>query len=270
VGGESGTWHHGLVARWWAEFNEADPDELGYIRAAIARFGEPALDLGCGTGRILMPLLADGLDVDGSDISPDMVAFAQAQASELGFAPRLSAQPIHELELTREYRTIFMCGVFGIGGRRDRDGEALRRIQRYLEPGGALVIDHRLPYADSETSEAGWARWLPGHRTGIPFDWPPEGDRRRTADGDEIELINRTFEFDPLEQRRTLEIKARLWHDGQVAAEEAHSLTENLYFAQEILLMLGDAGFRDLRVEGGYTGQSASADDGAVVFIGRK
>lgn len=59
---ESGTWHYGLIARWWAEFNVAEPDELAYLRAAIHRFGEPALDVGCGTGRILVPLLADGLD----------------------------------------------------------------------------------------------------------------------------------------------------------------------------------------------------------------
>lgn len=268
--GNSGTWHHGLVARWWAEFNEADPAEVAYFRAAIRRFGEPALDLGCGTGRILLPLLADGLDVDGSDISPGMVAFARAQASERGFAPGLSAQPIHELELTRTYRTVFMCGVFGIGGRRHRDLEALRRIYSYLEPGGALLIDHQLPYAITETSEVAWARWLPGHRTGIPFDWPTEGDRRRTADGDEIDLINRTLEFDPLEQRRTLEIQARLWHEGRVVAQEAYTLMENLYFAQEIFLMLGVAGFRDLRVEGGFTGLPAAADDGSVVFIGRK
>ncbi len=265
----SGTWHHGLVARWWAEFNEPDPAEVAYFRAVIERFGEPALDLGCGTGRILLPLLAAGLDVDGSDISPDMLAFARARAAERGFGPRLSAQPIHELELPRTYRTSFMCGVFGIGGRRDRDREALRRIRRHLAPGGALVIDHRLPYAASETSEAAWARWLPGHRSGIPVAWPADGERRRTADGDEIELINRTLEFDPLEQRRTLEIRARLWHDGRVVAEEAHSLAENLYFAQEILLMLGEAGFRDLRVEGGYTGEPATPDDGSVVFIGR-
>ncbi|MEO8207830.1 MAG: methyltransferase domain-containing protein [Chloroflexota bacterium] len=266
---DSGTWHYGLVANWWAEFNIAEPNEVAYFRAAIERFGEPALDLGCGTGRILLPMLAAGLDVDGSDISPDMVAHARAAARARGFAPGLSAQPIHELDLERTYRTIFLCGVFGIGGRRDHDREALRRIRRHLEPGGAVLIAHELPYADGGTSEERWARWLPGHRPGIPLNWPTEGDRRRTADGDEIELINRTFEFDPLEQRRTLEIRARLWRGGVIVAEEEHRLAENLYFAQEIVLLLDEAGFRDVRVEGGYTGRPATPDDGSVVFVGR-
>src|SRR5437762_6224243 len=44
------TWHHGLVARWWAEFNPPEADELAYYRNAIEHFGEPALDLACGVG----------------------------------------------------------------------------------------------------------------------------------------------------------------------------------------------------------------------------
>ena len=63
VSDETGTWHYGLIARWWAEFNTAEPAELAYLEAAIRRFGQPALDLGCGTGGLLIPLLATGLDI---------------------------------------------------------------------------------------------------------------------------------------------------------------------------------------------------------------
>jgi SAM-dependent methyltransferase len=268
VDAKSGTWHYGLIARWWAEFNAAEPDELAWFRAAIRRFGQPALDLGCGTGRILIPLLRDGLDVDGSDVSADMIAEAEAQAAKTGFKPRLTVQPMHELDLQRRYRTIYMCGAFGIGGRRDHDREALRRAYHHLEPGGGLVIaNHEFPYAADET---GWARWLPRRRDGIPQAWPAEGDRRTASDGDEIELLSRLAELDPLEQRRTLEIRARLWRDGRIVKEEAYRLKESLYFAQEVLLLLEEAGFRDAAVEGGYTGRPATADDPIVTFVARK
>jgi SAM-dependent methyltransferase len=267
---ESGTWHHGLMARWWAEFNVAEPEELAYFRAAIRRFGEPALDIGCGTGRILVPLLAEGFDVDGSDISADMIAEAEALVMKAGFTPRLTVQPMHELELPRTYRTIYMCGSFGIGGgRRDRDREALRRAYRHLEPGGALLIaNHEFPYANQD--EPRWARWLPGHRGGIPREWPTEGERRQLSDGDDIELLFRLAELDPLGQSQTLEVRGRLWRAGKIVKEEAHSLKENLYFAQEILLLLDEAGFHELAVEGGYTGRPATADDGMVCFVARK
>ena len=41
------------MARWWAEFKEPEPAELAFYRDAIERFGEPALDLACGAGRLL-------------------------------------------------------------------------------------------------------------------------------------------------------------------------------------------------------------------------
>jgi SAM-dependent methyltransferase len=269
VDDEFGTWHHGLISRYWAEFNVAEPDELAYFRAALQKFGEPALDLGCGTGRILNPLLAEGFQVDGCDISADMIALAGAQASSRGFKPRLSIQPMHELDLGRTYRTIYMCGVFGIGGRRDYDREALRRAYRHLDPGGALLIaNHWFPYADDE--DGSWTNFLPGHRDNIPRDWPAEGNRRTAADGDEIELLSRLAELDPLTQRETLEMRARLWHAGQIVKEEQYHINLNFYFAQEVLLMLDEAGFHDLAVEGGYTGRPATADDGMVAFVARK
>ena len=84
------------------------------------------LDLGCGTGRFLVPLSAEGFDVDGVDVSADMIEAARAQLP----APRaahLSVQALHELRLDRTYRTAYMCGVFGIGGSRDLDNQAMHR-----------------------------------------------------------------------------------------------------------------------------------------------
>lgn len=265
---ESGTWHYGLLARWWAEFNVAEPHELDYWRGAIKRYGEPAIDLGCGTGRFLVPLRTEGVDIDGSDVSEDMLAQARAQASSLDSPPGLFAQPLHELELERAYRTMFMCGVFGIGGRRDHDREALRRARRYLEPGGALLIIQVLPNNEGLDVET-WAEWLPGHRPVLPEPWPASGNRRRCADGDELELRSRTAAFDRIEQMEVLEIQARLWHEGAIVREEEYSLRECIYFAQEIVLMLHDAGFGDVAIEGNYTGEPARQDEGMVIFVAR-
>ena len=263
--GDTGTWHYGLIARWWAEFNLPEAQEVAYYSSAVRRFGEPALDLGCGTGRILLPLLDMGLDVDGTDGSADMIAHATARATAAGHAPLLVAQALHELDLPRRYRTIYVCGVFGIGGDRANDREALRRAHEHLEPGGALVLWHELPWEGHD--EHGWARWLPGHRDDIPRAWRDQGDRRRTSDGDEIELISRLVEFDPFRQRHVLEMRARRWQDGELVLEEASSLAENLYFAQEMLLLLEEVGFGDIRVEAAYQDRPATPDDGTVIFI---
>jgi SAM-dependent methyltransferase len=261
---EQGTWHHGLAARWWAEFNVATPAELAYYRGAIERFGEPALDLACGTGRLLVPLSAGGLDVDGADVSADMLALCEERARREGRSPGLHRQSMHALDLPRQYRTIFICDSFGLGGSRPNDLETFRRVLRHLAPGGGFVLNLWLPYGQEEDS---WTRWLPSRRAELPQPWLEFGDRRRLGDGDELEWITRLADLDPLEQRQTLEMRARLWRGSELVKEETHALRENLYFLEEVLLMLGTAGFTGIEVEGGYEGRPATREDAMVVIV---
>jgi SAM-dependent methyltransferase len=254
------------MARWWAEFKEPEPAELDYYRDAIERFGEPALDLACGAGRLLVPLLESGLDVDGVDASPDMLAQARRIAEARGLAPSLSAQPMHALDVPRRYGTIFICDSFGIGGERRRALDALRRVFEHLRPGGALVFSHDLPYSEEEDD---WIRWLPSKR-GEPQPWPEQGDRRRMSDGDELELLFRERSFDPLLQQGIFEVRARRWRDGQQVEQEEHAILLPAFFAQEIELMLDVVGFTDVMIQGRYTGKPATADDTRVVFVARR
>jgi 2-polyprenyl-3-methyl-5-hydroxy-6-metoxy-1,4-benzoquinol methylase len=73
------TWHYGVVARFWAEFIN-DGAAILYFLQQIETHGQPALDAGCGTGRLLLPALRAGLDVDGSDISADMLDLCRGTA----------------------------------------------------------------------------------------------------------------------------------------------------------------------------------------------
>jgi SAM-dependent methyltransferase len=83
------TWHHGLVARWWAEFNTGGPEVEAYRPYVEAG---PTLDVACGTGRLLLPWLRAGLDVDGCDVSADMIRLCREQAEREGLVPTLFVQ----------------------------------------------------------------------------------------------------------------------------------------------------------------------------------
>jgi len=74
------TWHHGLVARWWSEFNEDGP-EIAYFR--------------------ILPYLRAGLDVDGCGISADMITLCREKATREGLSPTLFFQAMHELDPPR-------------------------------------------------------------------------------------------------------------------------------------------------------------------------
>jgi SAM-dependent methyltransferase len=261
----SQVWHYGLVARWWAEFNTDGP-EIQFFKALVQRFGQPALDVACGAGRLLIPFLRAGLDVDGCDISPDMLDFCRQRARREGLSPRLYNQSMHELALPRKYRTIVVCGAFGLGGSRQHDQEALNRFFRHLVPGGALLLDTYLPYKDADE----WRYWIREEREGLPEPWPASGTRRRAENGEEIELTNRLAALDPLEQVVTREIRATLWRDGQIVRQEEYKLLEQLYFRSELLAMLALAGFRDIQVLGDYTEKNASPDSGILVYVARR
>ena len=73
-----------------------------------------------------------------------------------------------------------------------------------------------------------------------------------------------------MEQRQTLEMRAELWREGRLVTQEERLLQENLYFRNEILLLLANAGFADVSVRAGYSGRKPTADDTMLVFIARR
>jgi SAM-dependent methyltransferase len=253
------TWHHGLVAEWWAEFN-VDGPEIDYFGRFVAE-GQPALDAGCGAGRLLLPWLRAGYDVDGADVSADMIERARASARSEGFEPTLVVQPLHELDPPRRYRTIVACGVFGIGSTRAQDEEALGRFYNALEPGGTLVLDKEVPYADARR----WPYWTAAE--GLPEPWP-DREPRRVSDGSELLLRTRVTAVDPLDQTLSYDMWAQRLR--QVVEEERHTLTERMYFRDELVLLLERAGFGEVEVRGGYDDADPRPDHEFLVYIGQK
>ena len=267
TGEEPQTWHHGIVARWWAEFNLTGP-EIPYFQKFIEDDGQPALDVACGTGRLLVPHLRAGLDVDGCDLSADMLALCRERAEAEGLSPNLYAQAMHELELPRMYRTIVVCGGFGLGGNHEQNLESLSRLYEQLEPGGLLLLDNEVPYAVTGL----WPHWPKEGRQALPKPWLElgDGDRRQGSDGNEYELRSRVIELDPLAQLATLEMRADMWRDGEHVAAEEHVLKLSLYFTNELVSMLERVGFTAVTLRGDYTDEEPDADTDFVVFIARK
>jgi SAM-dependent methyltransferase len=261
------SWHQGLVATWWAEFNDDfRPHEIAYFQRHIEQDGGPALDVACGTGRLLVPCLRAGLDVDGCDVSADMIEHCRAKAAGEGLSPALFVQAMHALELPRRYRTIVVCGAFGLGSTREQDVEALGRFHELLEPGGTLLVDIEVPYADAKQ----WRYWASDGRRALPEELPPPRERRLASDGAEYTLRGRVVDLDPLEQRVTLLMHAERWRDDELDAAEDRTLTINLYFRNELVLMLEHAGFADVRIEGDHNDLPATPDDEFLVFVARK
>jgi SAM-dependent methyltransferase len=254
------TWHYGLVAEWWAAFNTDGP-EIGYF-GSFVEAGQPALDAGCGTGRLLVPWLLAGYDVDGSDVSPDMIRLCRQRARAEGFEPTLRVQPLHVLDMPRRYRTVVACGVLGLGGTRSQDQQALQRFHELLEPGGTLLLDHQVPYSDTR-----WAQWPASERVGhFPEPWPQETTERQAADGHRYLMCARALSLDPLDQSIVLEMRMEKRRDGVLLASEDRTISVRSFFRDEMLLMLERAGFRQVTVTGDYSDDPPTGDHRFLVY----
>ena len=258
------TWHYGVMARYWAENNTTGP-EIAYYQGQIERHGQPALDAGCGTGRLLIPFLRAGLDVDGAGVSGDMLAYCEQAARREGLSPRLYRQALHELDLPRQYQTIVACGVFGIGVSRAQDFVALQRFYQQLLPGGVLLLEIYLPYEDEKV----WPLWRKDARNDLPEPWP-EYVGKAPDDDREYDLFYRLVSVNPLEQQTVGEMRMLSYKDKQILEDKTYPLTSNYYFRNEMRMLLAQAGFRIEAEKGDWTDADANADHHVIVFFARK
>lgn len=221
---EPSTWHHGLVADYWATVN-LDAPELDLYRSYLR---SPVLDAGCGAGRLLVPLRAEGFDVDGCDASADMIERCRRRAPDA----TLWVSTLHELDPPRRYASIVCSGVLGLGSTREQDTRAVRQLHDALLPGGTLVLDN-----DEQ-----------------PFDWRVRDWNEPS--GGEISLRSRVDAVDEDDRCVHMTIRAEA-RDGR---SEEHALTMRFWRRDELAPLLEETGFVDVRVVPGV-------DEHTLVYV---
>ncbi len=109
--------------------------------------GSSVLELGCGIGRVAVPLAARGYRVTCLDISGRLLRRASQLAAEAGLEERVEivegdAWRVDELFSPRRFDAVYMIWTTLIGYHMDkaRDLELLERITRVTRPGGILAI----------------------------------------------------------------------------------------------------------------------------------
>lgn len=73
----------GLSARYY-DFTPGLPGDVQFYVKEAQRYGSPVLELGCGTGRVLIPTAQAGIHIVGLERSTDMLALAGEKIAALG------------------------------------------------------------------------------------------------------------------------------------------------------------------------------------------
>ena len=217
----------------------ADDIEL-YLRLAEV-VGDPILELGCGTGRVLLPLAAAGHRVTGIDRSPPMLERARSAVLESGFSERVALMDGSMTEADHAPGGPFGLVIFSLNGlmhlpARAEQRAALSAARRSLDPRGMLVIDALNPNPELLATFDGRV-----HHEG---SW-------RKADGTTIDRFS-SRTHSPAEQR----IETELWYDLIDPAGHLQRVRSGFpmryVVPSEIELMLEVAGFVEWTLYGSY------------------
>jgi len=136
-----GTEEYDDAVRYDAEYGQID-DAATFFLSLAESCGRRMLDLGCGTGRLAIPLARRGKEVTGIDRSRAMLAYAKDKAGHL--AIRWVEGDFRNFDLGREFDLIIACGHAFQALLTEADQRTfLRCARRHLADGGRLAFDTR-------------------------------------------------------------------------------------------------------------------------------
>ena len=200
------------------------------IYQALMAGGQPALEVGCGSGQLLLRWLAEGLEVDGLDLSLEALGHCLQLARARHLPVSLYWQALQELALPDKYRLIYLPrGTFMHIVERELAIESLSRLHAQLEPGGQLLL--------SVYDQAGFT----GSTGNLSAD-------RLAPESGRLHIERRALAVDPVEQLITDERRYRLLHGGQVLREERRVGQFRWYTKLELSMLLAWVGFADIDI----------------------
>ncbi|MCL4465458.1 MAG: methyltransferase domain-containing protein [Chloroflexi bacterium] len=146
------------VARFY-DLTYADfDDDLPMYRGFAERCGSPILEIGCGTGRVVLPLARAGFRVTGVDISPAMLSIARQKVEQAKVAESVSLQQADARHLHLKVRfalAMIASNSFGLFVSHEDQLQVLHSARLALRPNGLLIIDMFNPDLGLLSSEDG-------------------------------------------------------------------------------------------------------------------
>ena len=228
-----------------AEEPDAPEAEVHWFAQQLPTDAGPSLDLMCGSGRLLVPLVARGHKIHGVDLSGSMLARAEERLAAIRLTAPLFRQDVTQMNLPFRYGCAFIAGgAFQIITDPGAALGTLERVRAHLIAPGTLVIDCFVPAPSVQ-------------RLGAPL---VEVRTAKLADGSQIALRSETTWWaDARLVRAELRYAHRL--GANRLAEEHESVTRTWYPPEDLAALIGDAGFHDVAI-----GASARAGADAEFF----
>jgi len=213
-----------------------------YIGLAKAARG-PVLDVGCGTGRILLPCLQAGVDIEGLDLFAGMLDRLREKATALELNPTLHQADMADFRVPRRFALIIIpFNAFVHNLTTNAQLACLRACREHLQQGGMLALDLSfpgLPWIGSASGTRALEAEMPHPRdAGLSLRaWD-------TRTFDRINQIQHSFgEIEMLDA------------DGKIVATHPSKTTMRWTYKPEMELLLSAAGFARWQILGDFDGR---------------
>ena len=205
-----------------------------------------AVDLACGTGSVTAILAKKGLRVIGVDLSEEMLTVASQKAMDLENQPMFLCQNLRDLYLPRAV-DLAVCALDSLDYITDPADckEAIRRVFKYLNPGGIFIFDVNTP----EKLRAMDGQVFLDEDDDVYCVWRGEFDEETNICSYGMDLFQR---------------KGNLWE----RSFEEHC--EYAYSADQLVGYLKDAGFTHIRVYADRRLEAPAAGEQRIYIKARK
>ena len=235
----------------------SDFDDYAFYRLLIESNPGPILDLGCGTGRILVPLAEEGLDVIGLDASPEMLAICRKKLGSGSENVRLVQGDIRRFDLNERFSMILIPG-FSIQLLLEEDDldACLKACLAHLKPGGQVIIPTYLPW---EMLESGLDR--------MPLEMHRESE---TDENGQRFVAWQGWELDRFKQRLTLKNRfQQVDSSDTVLVEEDREMTIHWQLPYVVQSRLGQIGFSEIDVYGDFQTDKSAENSESIIYVAK-
>lgn len=247
------------IAKFYDLIYSKRTDDVEMWRDIAASVDGNILEIGCGTGRVMLPLLADNFSVTGIDISDASLAIAKEKIATAGLevnATLLNAD-MRTFDLPQKnFGLAFIPSNTFMHNLSTSDQRAtLTRIAAHLSPGGIIAVDVYHPYP-SALLEADGRMEFAGHLFDDTSAHEVQWFSARELELDE-QIQHVTFFLDEIQpggvlSRHTLKFPMRYVHRF------------------EMTILLEEAGFEVEEILGEYDQSLFYAESPRMIFIARR
>lgn len=234
---------------FWA--SEGPSAELDLVEAFLKEYSGTALELGCGSGRLLAPLLKKGYLIEGLDNSMDMLQLCQENTQ--AFEPLLHHASMENFATGSLYNAITIPAFSLQLIPSDQLSKTLKNIQQHLHPGGGLYLTIFIPWAEitGELEEGTWFL-----------------DQEVTMPNEKKARCHTRFRIKRIAQSLEREHRYDIIDANENVLETSGSSQQLTWFWQrEIDLLLQQAGFLTERIIGDFSLGIPCDDNSQILTI---